>query len=433
MKLISILTALIVAAVLYAVVLDRERLMGWARGGAPEEAASAEASADASEDAPIAAEPPVQGAVSVMARHSQAQQIDDAVLLRGETQPSREVEVLSEASGRVISTPLRKGSLVEEGAVLCELDPGTTGAALVEAEARLAEARAQRPQVEAALPEAEALLAQAEAAVAEAEINLTAARELSQGGYSSRTSVASAEAKMRAAEASVRSAEAGLEAARAGTDSLEASIQSAEAAVATARKAVGNLTITAPFGGVLESDTAELGLLMSTTGNATCAHVLQLDPIRLVGYAPEADVTRIHLGARAGAQLTGGETRAGTVTFVSRQADETTRTFRVEVTLENPDLTLRAGQTARILIEADGAQAHLLPQSALTLNDEGRMGLRTVSAEQTAQFVPVSILRDTPDGVWIAGLPDSVDVITLGQEYVTDGVPVAPSYQEILQ
>ncbi|MBE9638386.1 efflux RND transporter periplasmic adaptor subunit [Salipiger mangrovisoli] len=432
MKLISILTAILVAAVLYAVVLDRDRLMGWARGGAQEQQETATAASQDPPAAPAEAAT-VAGAVAVMARHSQAQEIDDAVLLRGETQPSREVEVLSEASGRVISTPLRKGSMVEEGAVLCELDPGTTGAALVEAEARLAEARAQRPQVEAALPEAEALLAQAEAAVAEAEINLTAARELSQGGYSSRTSVASAEAKMRAAEASVRSAEAGLEAARAGTDSLEASIQSAEAAVATARKAVGNLTITAPFGGVLESDTAELGLLMSTTGNASCAHILQLDPIRLVGYAPEADVARIRLGARAGAQLTGGQTQAGTVTFVSRQADETTRTFRIEVTLENPDLTLRAGQTARILIEADGALAHLLPQSALTLNDEGRMGLRTVSAEQTAQFMPVSILRDTPEGVWIAGLPDSVDVITLGQEYVTDGVPVAPSYQEILQ
>ncbi|WP_353471871.1 efflux RND transporter periplasmic adaptor subunit [Salipiger sp. H15] len=428
MKPISILTALLVAAALYAVVLDRERLMGWARGDAPTEPA-----AEAPAEAAPAAEAPVPGAVSVMARHSQAQEIDDAVLLRGDTQPSREVEVLSEASGRVISTPLRKGSMVEAGEVLCRLDPGTTGAALTEAEARLAEARAQRPQTEAALPEAEALLAQAEAAVAEADINLTAARELSQGGYSSRTSVASAEAKMRAAEASVRSAEAGLEAARAGTDSLEAAIQSAEATVASARKAVENLTITAPFGGVLESDTAELGLLMNPTSNASCAHILQLDPIRLVGYAPEADVARIRLGARAGAQLAGGQVMQGEVTFVSRQADETTRTFRIEVTLANPDLALRAGQTARILIEAEGARAHLLPQSALTLNDEGRMGLRTVSAERTAQFVPVSILRDTPDGVWVAGLPDTVDVITLGQEYVTDGVPVAPSFQEILQ
>ncbi|MCA0994404.1 efflux RND transporter periplasmic adaptor subunit [Alloyangia pacifica] len=440
MKLISILTALVVAAALYAVVLDRERLMGWARGGAPVDSAADSAAqtsdSTAATDAPQEpqepqATAPEPGAVAVMARHSKAQEIDDAVLLRGETQASREVEVLAEAGGRVISEPLPKGTMVDAGEVLCKLDPGTTGAALTEAEARLAEARAQRPQTEAALPEAEAVLAQAQAAVAEAEINLTAARELSQGGYSSRTTVASAEAKMRAAEASVRSAEAGLEAARAGTDSLEASIQSAEAAVASARKAVDNLTITAPFAGVLESDTAELGLLMSTTGNASCAHVLKLDPIRLVGYAPEADITRVTLGARAGAQIA-GEMWQGEVTFVSRQADETTRTFRVEVTLANPDLKLRAGQTARILIEAAGAMAHLLPQSALTLNDDGRMGLRIVSAEQTAQFVPVSVLRDTPEGVWVAGLPDEVDVITLGQEYVTDGVPVAPSYQEII-
>ena len=123
----------------------------------------------------------------------------------------------------------------------------------------------------------------------------------------------------------------------------------------------------------------------------------------------------------------------GEVTFIARRADETTRTFRVDITLPNPDLAIRAGQTAEIAIEADGAMAHLLPQSALTLDDDGRLGIRSVAADGTARFLPVSVLRDTRSGIWVSGLPERVDVITVGQEYVTDGVAVRPSFEEVVQ
>lgn len=437
MRIISILTALVVMAVLYGVVMERDRLLGWANDIAPTAGAApaAEEPADTAGAEAEAEEPAApetrNGAVAVMAMRSVAQEIDDAVLLRGETQASREVDVLAETSGRVISEPLRKGRTIETGDQLCRLEPGTTGASLTEAEAALAEAQAQRPQVEARIPEAEATLAQAEAQLEEAQINLTAAERLSENGYSSRTTLASARASQRAAEAAVRSAEAGVKSATSGIDSLEAQIESARAAVARARTEVDNLTIIAPFSGVLDSDTAELGALMSV--GTTCATVLQLDPLRIVGYVPEAEVSRVRQGAPAGARLIDGATVTGQVSFVARRADETTRTFRVDITLANPDLAIRAGQTAEIAIEAEGAMAHLVPQSSLTLDDDGRLGVRTVDADSTARFLPVTVLRDTRDGIWVGGLPAEIDLITLGQEYVTDGVPVAPSFEEIIQ
>jgi multidrug efflux system membrane fusion protein len=120
----------------------------------------------------------------------------------------------------------------------------------------------------------------------------------------------------------------------------------------------------------------------------------------------------------------------GQVTFLSRSADPTTRTFRVEIEVPNPDLALRDGQTAEILIAAEGERAHLLPASALTLNDEGTLGIRVVGEASAVEFMPVTMLRDTPEGVWLAGLPDAVDVIVVGQEYVTQGVTVAPTFRE---
>ena len=129
----------------------------------------------------------------------------------------------------------------------------------------------------------------------------------------------------------------------------------------------------------------------------------------------------------------GGGGGGGSFMSARGAADALTRTFRVELTVANPDLALRAGQTAEIAIQADGALAHLLPSSALTLDDEGTLGVRTVNAETRTEFLPVTILRDTREGIWVTGLPDQVDVITLGQEYVTDGVPLAPSYEDVIQ
>jgi multidrug efflux system membrane fusion protein len=72
----------------------------------------------------------------------------------------------------------------------------------------------------------------------------------------------------------------------------------------------------------------------------------------------------------------------------------------------------------------------MLPQSALTLNDQGALGVRIVEQDNIVTFNPVTLLRDTADGVWLAGLPDQAEVIVVGQEFVTDGVAVDVTYRE---
>ncbi|SPF80887.1 efflux RND transporter periplasmic adaptor subunit [Pseudoprimorskyibacter insulae] len=434
MRIIPVITAILVAALLYGLIIERDKVLTFAKELSPVQTEGADApDTPVAEVAPPAEAPAIDG-VRVFAVHSEAQEIDSAVVLRGETEAMRQVDVQAETSGSVISDPIRRGSFVEAGQVLCQIDPGTRTATLDEVLARLAEAEAQRPQFEARIPEAQAQLAGASAALEEAQINANAAKQLSADGYASETRVKATQAAVRSAEASVSSAEAGLKSAAAGLDSLEASIQSARAAVLRAETDIERLTIRAPFAGVLESDTAELGsLLQSGMGSATCATIIQLDPIKLVGYVPETEIGRVTLGARAGARMTDGTTVVGDVTFVSRSADPLTRTFRVDITVDNSDLAIRDGQTAEIAIAAAGAKAHLLPQSSLTLNDEGELGVRTLEANNTVKFIPVNLLRDTRQGVFVSGLPDRVNIITVGQEYVIDGVTVAPTYEEVTQ
>ncbi|MBA85818.1 efflux RND transporter periplasmic adaptor subunit [Thalassobius sp. S69A] len=410
MRPIPVLTAILVMAFLYVLVMERDTLTAFALSGDPQ---SDPAAVQAETPAPA----PAAKLIKVVARHSAAQVIDSAVVLRGETQALRQVEVRAETTSQVVSEPLRRGAYVEAGQELCILDPGTRPAGLAEAKAALASARAH-------VPEAQANLKKAEAALKEAEINYNVAKKLNTSGYAAETRLASAEAARS-------SAEAGVESARSGLETTQASIESAQAAVAAAEKEIQRLTITAPFTGLLESDSAELGSLLQAGG--LCATVIQLNPIKLVGYVPETEVNRVAVGALAGARLTTGEMLQGRVTFLSRSADPQTRTFRVDIDVPNPDLTIRDGQTAEILIASDGAKAHLLPQSSLTLNDAGILGVRLVGAENIVTFAPVKLLRDTVQGVWVSGLDENADVIVVGQEYVTDGVRVEPTYQEASQ
>ncbi len=390
MRIVSIFTAIVVVTALYLLVFQREALLGFARGD--ETPVATETAAATGEDTPDAATAETvtpEGTVAVVALKSEASVVDSAVVVRGRTEAARQVDVRAETSGLVISEPLRKGASVAAGEILCKLDPGTRDVALAEANARLEEARA---------------------GLADAEINERAAARLSEDGFAAETRVTAARAMVQSARAAVQSAEAGI---------------------AGARKEIDRLDLRAPFSGLLESDGAEIGSLLQP--GALCATVIQLNPIKLVGFVPETEVDRIEIRAPAAARLASGREVIGNVTFLSRSADMNTRTFQVEVEVDNNDLSIRDGQTVEIAIASDGARAHLLPQSALTLSNEGRLGVRLVDENDTAAFAPVSVLRDTADGIWVAGLDEAVSVIIVGQEYVTDGVPVAPSYREATQ
>lgn len=428
MRPIPILTAVVVSFVLFLLIMQRDAVIAFATGGATEDKVATTVAT--AEQAPAADEAP-ERAIGVVVQRSTARQIDSAVVLRGETRVARKVEVRAETSGQVISEPLRKGAFVEAGQLLCEIDPGTRPASLAEARARLAEALARVPEAEASVPTAEAALETARAQLDEARINENAARKLSQGGFASETRVAAAAAALRAAEGAVKSAEAGVKSAQAALLNAQAGIQGAEAAVAGADKELERLKMHAPFAGLLETDTAELGSLLQP--GAVCATVIQLDPIKVAGFVPETEVGRVAVGALAGARLTDGSELRGRVTFLSRSADQTTRTFLVEIDVPNPGLEVRDGQTAEILIAAEGQQSHLLPQSALTLDDNGTLGVRTVNGDSRVAFAPVTMLRDTVQGVWLTGLPETADIIVVGQEYVTDGVLVTPTYREVTQ
>lgn len=304
----------------------------------------------------------------VLVLESQETALENTVELRGTTKPDRFVEVKAETDGVILNTPIKQGTYVEAGTLLCRLDEDVR-------QAELAEARA---------------------VLEEAESNASGSTKLLQKGFVSKTRAVEDQAQLKSA--------------RAQLEQVELDIQ--------------RTLIKAPFDGRLETDTAEQGTLLQRGG--VCATLIDFDPIRVELFLSETEISSIVMGAPVDVSVPTGQTFRATVSFIGKVADETTRTFRVEATADNPNGEILAGITAIAHVSLSDTRAHFIPQSALVLNDEGVLGVRIVQQNNNkALFKPVKLLKDNNKGVWVQGLAATEHIIIQGQNYVNDGREVA--------
>ncbi len=283
--------------------------------------------------------------------------------LRGRTEASRWVDIRAETSARVVTINTPKGSRVKDGDIIAEL----------------------------AMEDREAKLAEAIGLVRQRQVEHEASQRLSERGYRAQNKLAESAALLDKALASQAQIELDIE----------------------------NTKIRAPFDGVLELRHIEIGDYVSR--NMVVARVVDQDPYLVVGQISEIDIPFLKVGDTGVATLASGNQVTGRVRFIATTADHKTRTFRVEMEVPNRDRKLRDGLTAEIKVEVDESMAHHVSSAILTLNDEGQLGVRGVDANNRVVFYPVKIIDDTGDGVWLSGLPDRVDVITVGQEFVRAG------------
>ncbi|NNC76553.1 MAG: HlyD family efflux transporter periplasmic adaptor subunit, partial [Woeseiaceae bacterium] len=135
----------------------------------------------------------------------------------------------------------------------------------------------------------------------------------------------------------------------------------------------------------------------------------------------EFDAAHVKVGAAAAARLATGETIHGKIRYVAPVADESTRTFGVELEVDNGNGQLRAGGTAELRIPAETVLAHRISPALLTLDDAGNVGIKIVDDNGTVRFKHADIALTTNEGVWIAGLPQTATIITVGQGFVPAG------------
>jgi len=127
------------------------------------------------------------------------------------------------------------------------------------------------------------------------------------------------------------------------------------------------------------------------------------------------------VGERADVRLVTGEAASGRIRFVAKTASTTTRTYRVEIELPNGDGKIPDGITAEVMVPQAAVMAARMPRSALTFASNGDLGVRTVDADGTVAFAPITVVEDEQAAMWVAGLANGSRVIVQGQDFVREG------------
>ena len=303
---------------------------------------------------------------SVRIRTQSAEAVTRTIVVNGKTAPARIVEINAETDGRVVSTGVDRGQRLDEGDVIVRLD--------------------ERDR--------KARLAQAKAMVKQRELEFEARDKLKNESYVS--------------EAQLQEAAAMLESAR--------------AELARAELDIGYMVIRAPFDGALQERLVEIGDFVKA-GDPIATFV---DDRKLVVSADvsEFDADQVHIGGPGSARLATGQIVDGRIRYVAPVADEATRTFRVELEVGNAAGDYRGGMTAELMIPAETIFAHKISPSLLTLDDEGNLGIKTVDDDGQVTFHLADIAMSSNEGIWVAGLPHSASIITVGQGFVNAGAYV---------
>jgi len=302
----------------------------------------------------------------VRVRTQTAEEIVRTIVVNGKTAPARIVELSAETDGRVEFIGAERGANVERGGTIVKLDERDRSARL----------------------------AQAHATVKQREVEYEGRLKLQSASYVSEAQLQEAIAQLEAAKTELRRAELDLE----------------------------YMAVRAPFDGALQSRVVEIGDFLKR--GDPIATFVDNRTIIVAANVSEFDARYVAVGESAEARLATGEQVRGTIRYVAPVADEATRTFAVELEIDNQAGQLRAGGTAELFIPAETVYAHRVSPSLLTLDDAGNVGIKIINSDGAVEFVVADIALSTSNGVWLAGLPETATIITVGQGFVTSGAVV---------
>lgn len=285
------------------------------------------------------------------------------LVVQGQVEPWRSVEVRAQVNGLVETRPLAIGSRVKSGELLLKL-------ATDDRAVQLARATADLQQREAELAGGQRLH----------ERQLVSDTEL-----------------LRLAS----------EKARAAAD------------FENARLALRNTRIRAPFSGQLDKLPVESGDFVQS--GQSLLTLVDITRLKITAQVAQQNVAQLQEGQRVAIELLGGDRLSGRLDFIASAADSGTRSFRIEASAENPQRLRVAGGSATLRISLPPRPSHRISPALLVLDTEGRQGVYIVDAEQRLQLQRIELLGMDSRGAHIAGLPAHVQLVTRGAGFVAKG------------
>lgn len=311
-----------------------------------------------------------KNAYPVQAKSLVAESVELHISLTGKTLASESLLLINSYAGRITDLKVEKGQLVNKGQSLLQIDNRTLTMEL----------------------------AQANLLVKQRQLELDGIKQLNLENFSSRVNLAQAETELAAAK----------------------STQS------TLRVHLENASVTAPFSGVINSLDVKQGQVLSS--GAEIGTLVSLDPLKVSVNIPQSRIHQISLGTQASIRFESGDRVDGMVSFISAIANEASRTIAVEILVNNPNNRIQSGLTASVDFTLDEQLAHSFSAALLTLDNAGQTAVKTLDVNNVVVLSPVDVIKSDRENVWVSGLPTNVNIITVGQGFVSPGDSVTVHY-----
>jgi len=355
-------------------------------------------------------------AIAVSAADAVERPIRRFLEVTGTLAAQEEAEVAAEVQGRVVATPVERGTRVAEGDALIRI-------AAAEMEAQAAEADANAAQIVGRLGLADGSDFQVDRVpeVANAKANL----DLALGDFDraqmlyERKLLAKAEFDQRSAQAEV--ARRQYEIARNGALQQYQVLLAARARVTLAKKALADTVVRSPFAGVVGQRLVSVGAYV--TRGTKVASVLRTNPLRLNLTVPQQYSAEVAVGRPVLLEVDAapGQRFEGQVRYVSPALQADSRTLIVEALVPNNTGLLKPGSFATARIEQASERPGVLVPAAAVRTISGTSRVFVVSGERAEERI-VTLGQTVNDLVEItSGLKAGEHVATSNVEQLADG------------
>jgi membrane fusion protein (multidrug efflux system) len=376
---------------------------------------------------PAKSDTPAAMTVSVAAATEQP--ITRFLKVTGTLAAEEQAEVAAEVQGRVIATPVERGTRVAVGADLIRVSPAEAQAQATEAEANAAQLEGRLGLRSAEGPGASGESAEFDIDRVPEVANARAQLTLAQGDFDrakmlhEKKLLSQADFDQKSAQAEV--ARRQFEIARNGANQQYQALLAARARVALARKALADTVVRSPFAGVVGERLVSVGDYV--TRGTKVASVLRTNPLRVQLTVPEQYSAEVAVGRSVSFEVDAspGQKFTGQVRYVSPALEANSRTLVVEAVVPNDAGALKPGSFATALIEQANRSPGVLTPAAAVRTVAGTSRVFVVAGEKAEERI-VTIGQPVGDLIEItSGLKAGENVATSGVAQLADGVRVA--------
>lgn len=344
------------------------------------------------------------------------------IVLSGQTVADASISLAPKYNGRITAVYVELGDWVEEGQVLMVQDLEDLDISIAQNAAAAGAARADVRETAATY---NANLSSKKNAYELASAKYERQKYLFSIGAISQDKLDSVEAEYSAAKAAyevLANQQAGGMAAAIESKELLAAKQ--EHATEALEKQRSDMILRAPRSGIIAYRNAEVGAMAAAGTKAFT--LVDNGHINVDCTIGENDAAILQAGMEVNVTIDAlGKDFLGKIIFVSPAMDEDSKSYRVRVSLDNPDNTVKAGLFAHTAVDIlQRPQTIFVPQSAvLTRNGEQYVFVLREDGTVERRVVKIGLLNDVSEEI-LEGLAEGEKVVLTNQDKLQDGMKV---------